>query len=797
MAVFTNIRGTSEPQFRISLSGPTTYHGTLAPTTGTPPSSEIYDELHEGDTYIQRSGVNSTMYIYIGPNDTDWVEFLVSGGTAPTITADLSVQGQFDTYDNIITLNSQAGAALVDGIGGMEVQRVSGSGETVQWIWNNSQSYWEARSVPNNPALNNVYVENDLSVGNSISAPDGSAVTPGISFTAGIGIYATATALGFSTGSSSRWTIDATGNFLPATTHNIGATGALAGNIYGTLFAGTDGAVGTPTFTFDSDTTTGMFTPAAGVIALSSGGSEVARVDATEMELQGTLKLTNGTSWTIDNDGSDSNKLKIAYSAVDEVVITTSGEILVGDGDTGGGSGPFVPSYSFLSDPTTGILLDTSDIVFTIGGFSTHLVISATAINAPAATVTDPKDLTTKEYVDAATGGSWREPVIVKEDVNYPDLSTAEGAMNTGSVDGISVVGGDRILYTDIITESKNIFIIDGVPGASATLVEDVNTLSVGDTVYVNEGSSENNVYSYNVNGAWSEISATSGFGGTLYFNYEVQTSTVSQTIFTLTGIKYALTSDGARLLVYVNGVKQVFSDAYIETNETTVTFNVGLSAGKTVEFYAVGLATDDGILKREEQTGLTGTPTITFTTITYVPTQDGLIVFLNGQKMIVDTNYTETDSITIDWITPSLVSTDVLEFYSSVPIVAGVNLEDISNVSSASADNGDIIVYSTTTGLWEQVAPGTSGIGMLYDDETDGLSGAIDGTNDTFTTLDVTVQSKTGTPGKRSYQLLYVNGVLQNEGGSNDYVVGFPDTITFNAGSIPQSGDTIIVYQL
>jgi hypothetical protein len=606
-----------------------------------------------------------------------------------------------------------------------------------------------------------------------------------------VGIYATSTTLGFSTGSTSRWLIDATGNLLPAAAQDIGATGALAGNIYGTLFAGVDGAVGTPTFTFDSDLTTGIYHD-AGAIVLSSGGTEVARVDATEMELQGTLKITDGTSWTIDNDGADSNKLKFAYSAVDEVVITTSGEILIGDGSQAN------PAYSFLSDDTIGMYWDGTDIRFTVALGSDHLVISPTAITAPTAVPVNPKDLTTKEYVDAATGGSWREPVIVKDDAVYTDLTNAEGSMNTGSVDGIPVTGGDRILYTAISGEPKNIFIINGTPGAGATLVEDTNTVSHGDTVYVNEGTNENNVYSYNVNNEWSEISATSGFGGTLYFNYEVQTTGAAQTTFTLAGIKYAPTSDGARLLVYINGVKQVFTDAYSETNETTVEFVVAPGAGKTIEFYGVGLATDDGILKQEEQTGLSGTPLITFTTITYVTTQDGLLVFLNGQKMIADTHYTEVSSTTIQWITPSLVTGDVLEFYSSVPIVAGVNLEDISNVSTSTPDDQDVLAYSTTTGAWEPVAPGTAGVGMLYDDDLAGLTGAIDGVNTVFQTTDVTVQSKTGGPGKRSYQLVYVNGVLQKEDStSGDYVVAFPNLITFNAGSIPQTGDTIDVYQL
>lgn len=62
----------------------------------------------------------------------------------------------------------------------------------------------------------------------------------------------------------------------------------------------------------------------------------------------------------------------------------------------------------------------------------------------------------------------------------------------------------------------------------------------------------------------------------------EEQTATSGQTVFTLTTITYAVGVNN--LAVYINGVRQQ-SNAFTETNETTVTFSSGLTAGDAVEF--------------------------------------------------------------------------------------------------------------------------------------------------------------------------------------------------------------------
>ncbi len=112
----------------------------------------------------------------------------------------------------------------------------------------------------------------------------------------------------------------------------------------------------------------------------------------------------------------------------------------------------------------------------------------------------------TKDYVDATAGGlSWREPAKVFDSTSYANLAAAVSAMNSGSVDGIAVVDGDRILYDNITGENKNVFIVSGTPGSGATLVEDSNAASDGDAIFIQEGTNADKQFSY-TGSAWVQV---------------------------------------------------------------------------------------------------------------------------------------------------------------------------------------------------------------------------------------------------------------------------------------------------
>ena len=98
--------------------------------------------------------------------------------------------------------------------------------------------------------------------------------------------------------------------------------------------------------------------------------------------------------------------------------------------------------------------------------------------------------LQNQDDVNAAImGQAWRPPARIMDDSLYADMAAAETVLNTGSMDGISVVENDRLLLTNITTANANVFTVSGTPGAGATLVEDSNDASKGDALYVQEGS--------------------------------------------------------------------------------------------------------------------------------------------------------------------------------------------------------------------------------------------------------------------------------------------------------------------
>ncbi|MBF0128261.1 MAG: hypothetical protein HQM02_13750, partial [Magnetococcales bacterium] len=104
-----------------------------------------------------------------------------------------------------------------------------------------------------------------------------------------------------------------------------------------------------------------------------------------------------------------------------------------------------------------------------------------------------------KDDMDAAMLGlSWREPARLYDASAYADLAATKTAVNAGTIDGVTVVEGDRILFDNITGSNKNVFIVTGTPGSGATLVEDSNTASKGDALYIQDGTSAGKQYSFN-----------------------------------------------------------------------------------------------------------------------------------------------------------------------------------------------------------------------------------------------------------------------------------------------------------
>jgi hypothetical protein len=111
---------------------------------------------------------------------------------------------------------------------------------------------------------------------------------------------------------------------------------------------------------------------------------------------------------------------------------------------------------------------------------------------------------------NAILGQSWREPALVRDDTSYADLTAAETAMNTETIDSVSVTDEDRILFDNITGEAKNVFIIVGTPGSGATLVEDSNAATKGDALYIQDGTDAGKQFAFNGTGWVLQGSASS-----------------------------------------------------------------------------------------------------------------------------------------------------------------------------------------------------------------------------------------------------------------------------------------------
>ena len=118
---------------------------------------------------------------------------------------------------------------------------------------------------------------------------------------------------------------------------------------------------------------------------------------------------------------------------------------------------------------------------------------------APGAGAANWEEMVGKTYVDNRVAGiHWRDPALVKDDTAYASLIDAETAVNTGTIDGIAVADGTRILFTGIAGQNANVFIVTGIPGSGATLVEDAHGLHDGDSIWVQDGTVADTLWNYN-----------------------------------------------------------------------------------------------------------------------------------------------------------------------------------------------------------------------------------------------------------------------------------------------------------
>lgn len=117
------------------------------------------------------------------------------------------------------------------------------------------------------------------------------------------------------------------------------------------------------------------------------------------------------------------------------------------------------------------------------------------------------KKVTLKDVYD---DDQWRQPAVTKDDQSWANLAAAETELNDittpGSFGGVlttSLSDGDRILFTNITGQNKNVFIVNGTPGSAATLVEDSKPAEQGDVIVIQEGNEKGNIFLF-IDGEWT-----------------------------------------------------------------------------------------------------------------------------------------------------------------------------------------------------------------------------------------------------------------------------------------------------
>jgi hypothetical protein len=131
---------------------------------------------------------------------------------------------------------------------------------------------------------------------------------------------------------------------------------------------------------------------------------------------------------------------------------------------------------------------------------------------------------------------------------NFDAIETA--LENTLSRNGTAPNGMDADLDMD---SNRIINLADGINNVDAVNVKQVNGLLQG-------------VYS-----------------GNIVKLREIATATAGQTVFNLSGLTYTPASNN--LSIFINGVKQRLTSAYVETDNNTITFTAAVPVTAVVEF--------------------------------------------------------------------------------------------------------------------------------------------------------------------------------------------------------------------
>jgi hypothetical protein len=106
------------------------------------------------------------------------------------------------------------------------------------------------------------------------------------------------------------------------------------------------------------------------------------------------------------------------------------------------------------------------------------------------------KQATQDDIDGVGTGTSWRAPGLVRDNTLRATVADAETAANAAdTIDGVTIVSGDRVLLTNFTTGNPNIYTVSGGTGAW-TLTEDTSAVD-GFTVWIEQGTDADTLWVY------------------------------------------------------------------------------------------------------------------------------------------------------------------------------------------------------------------------------------------------------------------------------------------------------------
>jgi hypothetical protein len=341
------------------------------------------------------------------------------------------------------------------------------------------------------------------------------------------------------------------------------------------------------------------------------------------------------------------------------------------------------------------------------------------------ATPTQANDAVTKAYADSVASG-----LDVKESVR---VATVENITLSGTqtIDGVSLVAGDRVLVKDQTDASENgIYVVaSGVWARSADAIQGL--VSSGLFTFVEEGG-------INDNTGWVLATANPITVGTTDLNFVQFSSAGSYTAgdaLSLAGNEFNVQVDG--VTISINGSNQLQVNVGAGLDTTNNMLNVKAGSSITVDANGVSVRVD------------------------------GQTIWDNGSGLELMANAVHASNIDTSAIGAGLTGGNGTAIAISLATNSGLDL-----TSGLSVDAGHGIKL-TANGVE---------IDLSYYVVREVPTGLKNNSNKNFTLAHTPVLGK---------EMVYLNGVLMNEGAGNDYTIS-AGTISFD--DAPKSNDTILV---